>query len=364
MSGLIQSAENFIKDQANDFNLINNKNGEILNFEKECLFAKQQLEKNDFTLSVAANNNGSLKNAIINIASIGISLNPAYAHAYLVPRDGAVCLDISYKGLIKLATDTGSILWAKAVLVHEQDKFEWLGPAEAPSHKADVFKDRGAIIGGYCIAETHNNRILCDTMTIAEIEKIRDTSKTWTNEAQRKYSPWLNWPEEMMKKTLIRRAYKSWPQTDKKERLDYAVHALNEYDGIETKSITVSDISTHSPEQKKLMDEMIIAEDVTGLFLLRASCSDNVWTSLHHSFNKGEKGVMRANLEKLCDKGKEIYDKQVIELHNMYNSGDDHGALEIIQEMTRKERKHITDNEDGEFVLYLHKVYEERPKSS
>jgi recombination protein RecT len=37
------------------------------------------------------------------VAAIGITLNPASKLAYLVPRDGMVCLDISYMGLLHRA---------------------------------------------------------------------------------------------------------------------------------------------------------------------------------------------------------------------------------------------------------------------
>lgn len=95
----------------------NKQNAYALKFESECLFAKQQLLKNDYTLTAAQNNPAALRAAILNVAAIGISLNPALAHAYLVPRSpgsakdasgryvskpAQVCLDISYRGLVKL----------------------------------------------------------------------------------------------------------------------------------------------------------------------------------------------------------------------------------------------------------------------
>ena len=58
-----------------------------LNFEVEAGFAVQQLESNDYLLSVAMNNRQSVINAVTNVAAIGISLNPARKQAYLVPRD-------------------------------------------------------------------------------------------------------------------------------------------------------------------------------------------------------------------------------------------------------------------------------------
>ena len=73
---------------------------------KESQFAMQIFQKNDFLTKTAIGNPVSAQNAIINVAAIGITLNPASKLAYLVPRDGMVCLDISYMGLLHLAQVT------------------------------------------------------------------------------------------------------------------------------------------------------------------------------------------------------------------------------------------------------------------
>ena len=131
---------------------LNEANGNLLDFAQECLFAKQQIMKNDYIYNVAQGAPQSLEDAILNVSAIGVSLNPASSHAYLVPREGRICLDISYRGLVKLATDSGAIKWAKCELVYTNDRFVWKGPVEAPEHEADPFGDRGEIKGGYCVA--------------------------------------------------------------------------------------------------------------------------------------------------------------------------------------------------------------------
>ena len=78
----------FIEEREDQFACLNTGNTNKLNFEQEKSFAVQQLCKNDYTLSVARDNKNSLVQAIDNLASIGLSLNPALNWAYLVPRDG------------------------------------------------------------------------------------------------------------------------------------------------------------------------------------------------------------------------------------------------------------------------------------
>lgn len=202
-------------------------------FAKESLFAKQSLLSNDYLLQAARNNIASLEDAILNIASIGISLNPALAHAYLIPRKGNVCLDVSYRGLIQLATDTGSIMWAQSELVYQGDEFTFVGVGEKPIHRFNPFsKERGPLVGCYVVAKTLEGDFLTTAMGIEEVFKIRDTSEAF----KKGYGPWLQFPGEMIKKTVIKRASKLWPKTDKSGRLEKAIEVLNEDEGIDFKS--------------------------------------------------------------------------------------------------------------------------------
>src|SRR5690606_36369038 len=108
--------------------------GDEKTYDVESIFAMQALMKTDYAMQTANKNPQSVHLAMINVASTGLTLNPANGYAYLVPRDGAIVLDISYKGLIKIPTDTGSVEWARADVVYEQDTFAYHGPAVMPVH--------------------------------------------------------------------------------------------------------------------------------------------------------------------------------------------------------------------------------------
>jgi recombination protein RecT len=200
---------------------------QTVDYERECVFAGQALMKNDFSMRVANQNPQSVHLAMINVASTGLTLNPANSYAYLVPRDNAIMLDISYKGLIKIATDSGSILWARADIVYAEDAFTYNGPAKMPEHQAEPFKtDRGDVVGAYCIAKTREGDVLTEVMPMAEIAKIREKSMAY---AKKKSGPWVDWFDQMAKKAVIKRACKTWPYTDR--RLDEAVNLANEGEG-------------------------------------------------------------------------------------------------------------------------------------
>ena len=80
-----------------------------IEWDREAQFACQIIQANDYLLKIALADKTSLRNAVVNVAAIGISLNPASKLAYLVPRKGQVCLDISYMGLMHIAQQSGAI---------------------------------------------------------------------------------------------------------------------------------------------------------------------------------------------------------------------------------------------------------------
>lgn len=191
-----------------------------ITWQKELNFATQLLSKNKSLDDVAWKNTQSLKNAIINVSAIGISLNPALKHAYLVPRQGAVCLDISYMGLLHLACMSGSIMWGQAKIVRKSDTYISQGIDKAPKHEFDAFGDRGAIVGVYCTVKTCDGDYLTEEMTLDAVYDIRNRSMAYKKNS----GPWLTDPEQMIRKTVVKRASSYWPKV---ERLDTAIHMLN-----------------------------------------------------------------------------------------------------------------------------------------
>jgi len=197
-----------------------------LDWKSEMLFAAQALLENDYLSRYAKGNPVSLTMAMMNVASIGLTLNPARGQAYLVGRDGKVILDVSYRGLIQLAVDDGAIVWAQAELVRENDlpKFRWKGPAAMPDHDFNPFDtDRGEIVGGYCVVETPTGHILAEAMSVSDIYQARNKSKMWQVEKEK--GPWVEFEERMMKKTLIKRGSQTWPRPS--ARMAQAVQYLN-----------------------------------------------------------------------------------------------------------------------------------------
>lgn len=219
-----------------------------VNFEREASFALQLLNDSDFLFKIAMGNQDSLRQAVLNVAAIGLSLSPVHKWAYLVPRDKKICLDISYRGFIQLATDIQSIKWAQADVVHEKDEYQFQGLGQAPIHKFNPFGARGKIVGAYCLVKTIDNDNLVTQMSIDEIYSLRDRySMSWR--AYKKdgtKTPWVTDEAEMIKKTVVRRAYKMWPMTKGRDRFDTAIDI--------TKEQELPSLPAAAPEDKRAIE--------------------------------------------------------------------------------------------------------------
>jgi len=270
--------------------------GDSRAWDSESIFAMQHIGKTDFAMQIANRNPMSVQIAMYNAASTGLTLNPANGYAYLVPRDGAIRLDISYKGLIKIATDTGSVVWARAEVVREKDTFVYHGPALPPEHSCNPFVgERGEVIGVYCIAKVASGDILTEIMDREEIEKVRGKSDAWV---KKKAGPWVEWFSEMCRKAVIKRAQKTWPYSDRSERLAQAVEIANESEGGYTLEATTHRPAPQDPKAKEWMHRIAKCEHPDGIASLRVQMIEaydglqNVPAALKVALTEQEKSVM------------------------------------------------------------------------
>ena len=219
------------------FNLINPLKAEFeqvcaepsIQFKRESEFAMQIFANNDYLAKIALSNPTSTRSALMNISGIGISLNPAQKLAYLVPSKGAICLDISYMGLMHIAQQSGAIKWCQSAIVRKNDQFRREGLDKPPVHvynDFDTAEQRGDIVGAYVVVKTDDGDYLTHTMRIADIYAIRDRSEAWKKYKQdsSKKCPWVTDEEQMILKTVVKQATKYWPR---RERLDAAIDHVN-----------------------------------------------------------------------------------------------------------------------------------------
>lgn len=228
-------------------------------FAREAAFALQALKQNDYLATVACGNQDSLKDAIINVAAVGLSLSPVHKLAYLVPRKRRVCLDISWVGLVDLSVSAGSIVWAKPALVHDNDQFEYMGPNIAPIHKFDHRKPRGEIVGVYTTAKLACGDLLIDYMSIQKVLRIRDKYSEGYKAAIKDgtSTPWLSDDDEMIMKTSVRHAFKTWPKSKSSPAITKALEVLDDSSGEVDEPLQLEEPTPHLVEGFEIIREFL-----------------------------------------------------------------------------------------------------------
>lgn len=314
-----------------------------ISYEAEKGFAMQLLTNNAYLMKVAQENPASLAQAITNVAAIGLSLNPAEKQAYLIPRNvkeggkwvSKVFLEPSYMGLCKLATDSGAIEWIQARCVYEKDNFIDNGAGEKPSHQYAAFsKDRGEFVGVYCIAKTRSGDYLTALMDAEEISGIMERSEAVKSFRQSKGSggPWISDFREMAKKTVIRNAFKTWPQTN--YRMAEAVHLSNENEGFEP-LLTSPKIHDYTAEQKAYFDQLIEQDRALDMYVLLSTVDESVRNNLYHSFERGMKGRYQQIVDRLLQSGHAKFTEYLESMNERAAAGDDAGVIELYEELTQ-----------------------------
>lgn len=311
-----------------------------IRFENEKGYAIQLLQNNAYLMEVASKNPVSLQQAITNIAAIGLSLNPAKKQAYLITRTirtpngqfiSKVFLEPSYVGLCDLATMSGAIEWVQASCVYAQDSFVDNGLGMRPTHTYDAFaKDRGELAGVYCTAKTTKGDYLTTVMRLDEINGIRDRSEAYKAFKERNKGnggPWVTDFEEMAKKSVVRRAFKMWPKTAESERLENAVMISNENEGFEP-ILSSPPLGQYTGEQKTYFDQLITKADAVEMFLFTKSIDESIFTSLYHSFEKGQKGKYQRIIDDLCRNGQDRLHTIAAKVDEHAGNSDDAGILE------------------------------------
>lgn len=314
-----------------------------MNFTSERAFAIQHLRSNDFLMRTAKDNPISLQSAMLNVAAVGLSLNPAKKQAYLVPRQGKVCFDVSYVGLCDLATMSGSVKWLQAKCVYSSDKFIDHGAGERPTHEYEAFAkkaDRGEFVGVYCVAKTCDDDHLTTVMTAEEVDGIMQRSEA----AKKNYGPWVTDFEEMAKKSVVRRAFKMLPKTDSLDRMALAVQVSNEAEGFEPIRTAPEVQGGFTGPQKEHFDYLISNQDAVGMTLFLRSIDDGAATDLFNSFEKGTITKYKQMVRDLDSKGRSQLEDCIIALNDAGATDDTHGAAEILDGMPDDAIDHFIQN--------------------
>jgi len=149
----------------------------------------------------------SLFSAIMGAAQLGLLPDQQLGESYFTAFKDKVTLIIGYRGLLKLARQSGELSSIYAELVYEADEFSVkAGTDRSINHVPAWGSDRGKIIGAYAVGVFKDGFTQYELMSIADIEDIRK------NAFSRNSGAWTGIGYgEMCRKTVLRRLLKYLP---------------------------------------------------------------------------------------------------------------------------------------------------------
>lgn len=154
----------------------------------------------------------SLILALVEAGQLGLEPNGVLGHAYLVPYKNGRTKEYEaqflpgYRGLVDLVLRAGLVRTVEARVVREGDDFMYeygLNPQLRHTPRGS----EGPVTHVYAVARFKDGESKFDVMTVSEVEKVRQASRAKDN------GPWVQWYEEMAKKTAVKRLCKLLPMS-------------------------------------------------------------------------------------------------------------------------------------------------------
>ena len=150
--------------------------------------------------------------AMMTAAQLGMEPNTPLGQAYLLPywNGKNKCFEcqfqLGYKGLIDLAYRSGEVSTIQAHVVRENDKFSYSFGLNPTLEHVPAIRDRGDNIAVYAVFRTKDGGFGFEVMSWDDaMEHGKKYSKSYGA------GPWQTNPEEMAKKTVLKRVLKYAP---------------------------------------------------------------------------------------------------------------------------------------------------------
>lgn len=150
--------------------------------------------------------------AMMTAAQLGLEPNTPLGQAYLIPywnskdRRLECQFQLGYKGMIDLAFRSGQISSIQAHVVYENDTFEYSYGLDPALRHTPALSDRGAPVSVYAVFKTKDGGFGFEVMSWADaMSHGQRYSKSYGS------GPWQTNPEEMAKKTVLKKVLKYAP---------------------------------------------------------------------------------------------------------------------------------------------------------
>lgn len=217
-------------------NLVKTNNETILQLQNEAVqIINPQTQSDDerlltnslYYLNEETKNNKQLGSAIQanpvkfaiylkNLITLGVDISQR--QAYFLPYGNDITSVLDYKTLMALIKKHTNVKSIDAQLVYENETFH-VEQGKVVTHKQNPFASKEQkcnLIGAYSVFTLEDNTKDYYFSSLDEINKVKECSKS----ANSKFSPWNNWYDEMVKKTVIRKGMKFYPMIlDNEQRI-------------------------------------------------------------------------------------------------------------------------------------------------
>lgn len=203
----------------------------------------------------------SVLNSIVQAAELGLNFGGGTGEGYLIPY-GAKYLPKGvkecqfmpgYQGFIELAYRTGKVEFMDAHVVYTGDEVEYsLGSEPFIKHKPTMDTEkRGRPLFTYCVIILKESKYpKIELMSEDDITKVRNKSRAKDD------GPWVSFPFEMRRKSVLRRAWKYIPKTPEVEAamiVDNTHYSFDQESGKADAAIkeTMGSETTPAPDTRK-----------------------------------------------------------------------------------------------------------------
>ena len=225
----------------------------------------------------------SIIQAMLTACDLGLYIGKARGEAYIIPFNNGykdkqgnwykkkeATLIPGYKGLVKQAYASGNVELIESTIVYSKDKWKYGRSMNKkgelvryfdhePYIPTDERDSPGEIQGCYCIIKLSNQEVVFDYLTRAELNKIRNSSKSKNSPA---YSGWLS---EMFRKGAFKRTQKwakiegaRWQKTIEQSNLEF------EFDDSKTPQEDrekLNELNKELLEEAKVLEETELSEE-------------------------------------------------------------------------------------------------------
>ncbi len=155
----------------------------------------------------------SLVEALVNLASVNLTLTKSLGHAYLIPYGQAVSMMIGYKGLVELIYRTGAVSAIQTGVVYQGEvdakRFDYQAGSDGyVTHKPmfEILRTWETTYAAWMVAEMQGGGRVIEVVPKADLVKIRKASKMPDGPA------WKYWTGQLTRKASVRRGSSYLPK--------------------------------------------------------------------------------------------------------------------------------------------------------